>query len=37
MIPNIGELPVAADEWLARYILRREHVRADGTLKPEKP
>jgi len=35
MIPNIGELPVAADEWLARYILRREHVRADGTLKPD--
>ncbi len=27
MIPDIGERPVTADEWLARYILRREHVR----------
>ncbi|MFN0075827.1 MAG: hypothetical protein ACKVY0_05080 [Prosthecobacter sp.] len=35
MIPDIGERPMTADEWLARYILRREHVRADGTLKPD--
>ena len=35
MIPDIGERPVTADEWLARYILRHEHVRADGTLKPD--
>jgi hypothetical protein len=35
MIPGIGERPVAADEWLARFILRREHVRADGSLKPD--
>ena len=26
---------VTEDEWLARYILRREHVRADGTVKPD--
>lgn len=35
MIPGIGILPVAEDEWLARYILRKEHVRADGTVKPD--
>lgn len=35
MIPDIGERPVMEDEWLARYILRREHVRVDGTLKPD--
>ncbi len=35
MIPDIGERPVTADAWLARYILRREHVHADGTLRPE--
>ena len=27
------ELP--NDEWLARFILRKEHVRADGTVKPD--
>ena len=26
---------VKSDEWLARYILRKEHVRADGSLKPD--
>ena len=35
MIPDIGERPVADEEWLARYILRREHVRSDSTLKPD--
>ena len=35
MIPAIGERPVADEEWLARYILRPEHVRADGTLRPD--
>ena len=35
MIPGIGELPVVENEWLARYILRKEHVRADGTVKPD--
>lgn len=35
MIAGIGERPVAADEWLARYILRKEQMRADGTLKPD--
>src|SRR5687768_8448551 len=30
-----GERAVADDEWLARYILRREHVRSDGTVKPD--
>lgn len=35
MISDIGERPVSDDERLARYILKREHVRADGTLKPD--
>ena len=35
MIPGVGELPVADGERLARFILRSEHVRADGTLKPD--
>jgi hypothetical protein len=35
MIPGIGERPVDADEWLARFILRREHVRSDGSVKPD--
>jgi len=32
---SVGERPVAKDEWLARYILRREHVRPDGTVKAD--
>jgi hypothetical protein len=35
MIPNIGDLPVSNDEWLARYVVRKEHVRPDGTVKPD--
>ena len=35
MIPGVGERPVSDDEWLARYVLRKEQVRADGTLKPD--
>lgn len=35
MIPGIGERPVAPDEWLARFILRKEHIRADGSVKPD--
>lgn len=35
MIEGIGTQPVAEDEALARFILRREHVRADGTVKPD--
>lgn len=31
----MGNLSVADDEWLARYILRKDHVRADGTVKPD--
>jgi hypothetical protein len=35
MIPNIGEMPVTDDEWLARYIVHKDHVRADGTVKQD--
>ena len=35
MIPGIGERPVADTEWLARYILRHEYVRSDGSLRPD--
>lgn len=35
MIPNIGDLPVTDDEWLARFIVRENHVRPDGTVKPD--
>jgi hypothetical protein len=35
MIQNIGELPVTDDEWLARYIVHKEHVREDKTVKPD--
>lgn len=35
MMEGIGALPVADDEALARFILRREQVRADGTVKPD--
>ena len=35
MIPGIGGRPVAAAEWLARFILRKEHSRTDGSVKPE--
>lgn len=35
MIEDIGTRPVADEEKLARFILRREHVRADGTVKPD--
>lgn len=33
MIQDIGEMPVTEDEWLARYIVHKDHVRADGTVK----
>ncbi|MCB1824311.1 MAG: hypothetical protein KDJ54_06920 [Candidatus Competibacteraceae bacterium] len=29
------DLPVSDEEWLARYILRKDHVRQDGTVKPD--
>lgn len=35
MIEDIGTRPVADEEVLARFILRREHLRADGSVKPE--
>lgn len=35
MSESVAEVPVGDDEWLARYILRREHVRRDGTIKPD--
>jgi len=35
MIPDIGERPIVDDEWLARYLVHKEHVRADGTVKPD--
>jgi hypothetical protein len=35
MIAGIGTKPVADEERLAKFILRREHVRADGTVKPD--
>ena len=31
----VVEQPVADAEWLARYIVRKEHVRRDGTVKPD--
>ena len=30
-----GQMPVGDEEWLARFILRKEHVRPDGTVKPD--
>jgi hypothetical protein len=35
MSPSVAEQPVAETEWLARYILRKQHVRRDGTVKPD--
>lgn len=35
MIPNIGKTPVTEDEWLARYIVHKDHVRADGTVRQD--
>jgi hypothetical protein len=35
MNPDIGERPVAADEWLARFVLRKEHIRSDSSIKPD--
>lgn len=29
------DLLVSDEEWLARYILRKDHVRQDGTVKPD--
>ena len=26
---------VGSNEWLARFILRKEHIRSDGTIKPD--
>lgn len=31
----MADLPVSDEEWLARYILRKDHVRQDGTVKPD--
>ena len=31
----IGDVPVADDELLARFIFHRSHVRSDGTVRPE--
>lgn len=31
----IGELPVDDEELLARFVLHRGHIRADGTVKPD--
>ena len=31
----IGDIPVADDELLARFIIHRSHVRSDGTVKPD--
>lgn len=35
MSASVSDGLVTEDEWLARYIVRREHVRADGTVKPD--
>lgn len=35
MNPSAVEQPVAEAEWLARYIVRKQHVRRDGTVKPD--
>jgi hypothetical protein len=35
MNPSVVEQPVAEGEWLARYIVRKQHVRQDGTVKPD--
>jgi len=35
MNPSVVEQPVAEAEWLARYIVRKQHVRRDGTVKPD--
>jgi len=35
MNPSVAEQPVAEAEWLARYIVRKQHVRRDGTVKPD--
>ncbi len=35
MNPSVAEQPVAEAEWLARYIVRKQHVRQDGTVKPD--
>lgn len=32
---SVADLPVSDEEWLARYILRKDHVRQDGTVKPD--
>lgn len=33
MNPSVAEQPVTEAEWLARYIVRKQHVRRDGTVK----
>jgi hypothetical protein len=35
MTAEPGQAPVGNEEWLARFIVRREHVRPDGTVKPD--
>lgn len=35
MSASVAELAVTEDEWLARFVLRKDHVRSDGTVKPD--
>jgi len=35
MSASVTEQPIADSDWLARYIVRKEHVRPDGTIKPD--
>lgn len=35
MTPEIGILPVTDEEFLARYIVQKSHIRADGTVKAD--
>jgi hypothetical protein len=35
MTAEPGQPPVGNEEWLARFIVRKEHVRPDGTVKPD--
>lgn len=32
---KVGDIPVTEDEWLARYIVNKGHIRADGTVKQD--
>ena len=35
MTPEAGVIPVKDEEFLARYIIQSNHVRADGTIKAD--